>query len=132
MTGIRLCNSEIRSFAGQVMIVHVSITSPVAVRAGRIPNAGRRATRTSEVWSYSAGERGRNRVRAYQRVARGTQAGNILLQFSDLAADGTRRKRRVSIGRCSRDVAKAKADALAGTRCGARSQRSSNTYHWSI
>jgi integrase len=52
-------------------------------------------------------------VRAYQREPRGNRAGDILLLFVELAADGTQQRRRISLGQCSRDAAKAKADALA-------------------
>jgi integrase len=72
-----------------------------------------RVQKCTEVWAYSAGERGRNRVRAYQREPRGNRAGDILLLFVELAADGTQQRRRISLGQCSRDAAKAKADALA-------------------
>ena len=68
----------------------------------------------SEVWSYSTGERGRNRVRAYERAPRGNAGrGLVFLQFVGLVADGTQHRKRVSPGVCSREEAKAKADALA-------------------
>jgi integrase len=62
-----------------------------------------------EIWSYSAGEHGTNRVRAYERALR----GDILLLYRERNAAGTLRRRRISLGRCTRDEAKAKADELA-------------------
>ncbi len=71
--------------------------------------------RISEVWSYCCGEKGRNRVRVCQRAPRGkAQAGTVFLQFIELEADGRLHRKRVSLGRCSHEAAKAKADALAG------------------
>ncbi len=55
-------------------------------------------------WSYSTGERGRNRVRAYQHP----DTGLIFLEFSD---EG--RRRRVALGHRVQDAAKTKADELA-------------------
>ena len=43
-------------------------------------------------WSYSAGERGRNRVRAYE-----DSSGAILLEFYErLPGDGEARRKRIS------------------------------------
>ncbi len=55
-------------------------------------------------WSYSAGERGRNRVRAYAHP----DTGLYYLEFSDNG-----RKRRMALGHRLPDAAKAKADELA-------------------
>lgn len=55
-------------------------------------------------WSYSTGERGRNRVRAYEHP----DTGLIYLEFSDSG-----RRRRVALGHRMPDAAKAKADELA-------------------
>lgn len=73
-----------------------------------------RAKMISEVWSYSAGERGRNRVRVYERRPRGRASrGLVFLQFVEVGADGTPHRKRMSLGACSREVAKQKADAVA-------------------
>ena len=56
-------------------------------------------------WSYKAGERGRNRVRAYED----NKSGMILLEFRE---DG--KKRRVSTGHRDREQAKSQADEAAG------------------
>ena len=55
-------------------------------------------------WSYSTGERGRNRVRAYEHP----KTGRIFLEFSDGG-----RRRRVALGHRIQDAAKTKADELA-------------------
>src|SRR3954469_15743324 len=65
-------------------------------------------------WSYSAGERGRNRVRAYEDAARGT----IFLEFYETVAGtvpGMVPPKRVRLATRSRDreAAKRKADELA-------------------
>jgi len=60
-------------------------------------------------WSYSAGERGRNRTRVYERPDR----GDILLEWYELDAAGEPRRSRMSLGRCTRDDAKARADQVA-------------------
>lgn len=62
------------------------------------------STARTRRWSYSTGERGRNRVRAYEHP----QTGLIFLEFSD---EG--RRRRVALGHRIRDAAKTKADELA-------------------
>jgi hypothetical protein len=60
-------------------------------------------TRTRR-WSYSAGERGRNRVRSFEHPA----TGLIYLEFSDRTA-----RRRVALGHRNRNAAKGKAEELA-------------------
>lgn len=55
-------------------------------------------------WSYSTGDRGRNRVRAFTHH----DTGLIFLEFSDGG-----RRRRVALGHRMQDAAKAKADELA-------------------
>ncbi|MDQ6771213.1 MAG: hypothetical protein M3Z54_14650, partial [Gemmatimonadota bacterium] len=61
-------------------------------------------------WSYSAGERGRNRVRAYEDVARGT----IFLEFYETVLGTEKVQRaRVSTGGNDRAAAKRKANQLA-------------------
>lgn len=66
--------------------------------------------RANKSWSYSAGERGRNRVRAYEDAARGT----IFFEFYE-AVPGTTtvRRTRVSAGPLDRTAAKGKADEMA-------------------
>ncbi len=55
-------------------------------------------------WSYSTGERGRNRVRAYEHPV----TGRIFLEFTD---NGQRK--RVALGHRDREAAKGKAEELA-------------------
>ena len=55
-------------------------------------------------WSYKAGERGRNRVRAYED----SKSGRIMLEFYE---DGKRRA--VSTGHSDREQAKREADEAA-------------------
>jgi integrase len=60
-------------------------------------------------WSYSAGERGRNRVRAFEHCS-----GVLMLEFSDQG-----RRKRISLGHRDRNRAKEQADLAAaglGTR----------------
>src|SRR5688500_1942802 len=61
-------------------------------------------------WSYSAGERGRNRVRAYEDAAR----GKIFYEFYE-QVPGTNmvRRARVSAGLTDRAAAKTEADRMA-------------------
>ena len=68
------------------------------------------ANANNKGWSYSAGERGRNRVRAYEDVARGT----IFLEFYETVL-GTEevQRTRVSTGGNDRAAAKRKANQLA-------------------
>lgn len=67
-------------------------------------------TDRKKFWSYSAGERGRNRVRAYEDTS-----GKLLLEFyveSDRIS-GRRKRKRVSLPHRDRAQAKAQADELA-------------------
>jgi integrase len=68
------------------------------------------ANAKKKAWSYIAGERGRNRVRAYEDAARRT----IFLEFYESVpgASGMRRTR-ISAGEIDREAAKRKADQLA-------------------
>ena len=61
-------------------------------------------THAKRRWSYSTGERGRNRVRAYEHQT----TGLLFLEFSDR---GTRT--RIALGHRDREVAKTKAEELA-------------------
>lgn len=64
----------------------------------------------ADSWSYSAGERGRNRVRAFER-ARG---GNLFVEWhEENPQSGERKRRRRSLGHRDREEAKATADRLA-------------------
>ncbi|MGH7647254.1 MAG: tyrosine-type recombinase/integrase [Gemmatimonadaceae bacterium] len=61
-------------------------------------------------WSYSAGERGINRVRAFERAT----TGRIFLEFYEAIQRGVKPKvRRVGMGRCDRERAKHAAEELA-------------------
>ncbi len=61
-------------------------------------------------WSFSAGERGRNRVRVYFDPSRGV----IFAEYYErLAADGPARRARISLGHADRERAKTKAEELA-------------------
>ena len=60
-------------------------------------------------WRYSAGERGRNRVRVFERPRR----GDILLQYAERDATGRLWQRSRSLGQCTRAAAKTKADEVA-------------------
>lgn len=65
--------------------------------------------RKRKAWSYSAGERGRNRVRAYEDVS-----GAILLEFYELRpGDLEAKRKRISTKTRDRKVAKQRADELA-------------------
>ena len=61
-------------------------------------------THARRQWSYVAGEKGRNRVRAFSHPKTGT----LFLEFRE---DG--QKRRMALGNRDREAAKAKADELA-------------------
>src|SRR5688500_8959765 len=61
------------------------------------------------VWSFVTGEKGRNRVRAFEDVSRGA----IFLEFYDRAPTGERVKQRVSVKHIDREKAKAQAEELA-------------------
>lgn len=64
---------------------------------------------TTKRWSYKAGEKGRNRVRAYERPD-----GRIFLEFYELEpASGEQRRKRVACRHRDRDRAKVQADKLA-------------------
>ncbi len=68
------------------------------------------ANARKKAWSYSAGERGRNRVRAYEDDAR----GKIFLEFYENVPGTTSvRRARISAGVTDREAAKRKADQLA-------------------
>ncbi len=60
-------------------------------------------TKKKKRWSYSTGERGRNRVRAFQHAS-----GILMLEFSDLGS-----RTRISLGHRDRERAKRKADEAA-------------------
>lgn len=62
--------------------------------------------KSNRAWSYVAGERGRNRVRVFER----RRDHLIFLEWREAG-----RKRYESLGRCDRDEAKQKADALAAS-----------------
>ena len=69
-------------------------------------------TDRKKFWSYSAGERGRNRVRAYEDTS-----GKLLLEFyveSDRIS-GRRKRKRASLPHRDRDQAQAQADELAAS-----------------
>ncbi len=67
-------------------------------------------TNAKKVWSWSTGERGTNRVRAYEDVARSV----IFLEFYERpAVGGSLRRVRVSLKHADREHAKGKAEELA-------------------
>ncbi|MBW3569719.1 MAG: site-specific integrase [Gemmatimonadetes bacterium] len=67
------------------------------------------ANATKKPWSYSTGEWGVNRVRAFERQGKG-----IFLEFRERNPDGTAgRKARVALGHSDRKAAKAKAEEVA-------------------
>ncbi len=61
-------------------------------------------TNAKKKWSYSTGERGRNRVRAFEHP----NTGRIFLEFTD-----TGKRRRIALGHRDRKRAKAKAEEVA-------------------
>ena len=64
---------------------------------------------TAKCWSYCTGERGRNRVRAYEE-----RSGSVLLvEFYERGADGIARRKRSSLGHRDRQRAKMQADEVA-------------------
>src|SRR5689334_4292602 len=68
------------------------------------------ANAKKKCWSYIAGERGRNRVRAYEDGARGA----IFFEFYESVPGSTQlRRARISAGGIDREAAKSKADQLA-------------------
>lgn len=65
---------------------------------------------TDAKWSYKTGEKGRNRVRAYEK----TGSGIIYLEFYERDPEtGERKRKRVSTGHRDREKAKQQADKLA-------------------
>jgi len=66
-------------------------------------------TKRKQAWSYSAGHYGRNRVRVFERAER----GDVMLQYVERDESGAQRPKRVSLGQCTREVARAKADEVA-------------------
>lgn len=60
-------------------------------------------------WSWATGEKGKNRVRAYERGSRGT----FLDTFVRDPITGTATRKRISLGRVDRETAKRKAEELA-------------------
>ena len=65
---------------------------------------------TDAEWSYKAGEKGRNRVRAYEKGV----SGVIYLEFYELDAEtGEEHRKRVSTGHRDREKAKQQTDRLA-------------------
>ena len=61
-------------------------------------------------WSYSAGERGRNRVRVFED----NKTRSILVEFHEPSpVTGELKRKRVSLGHSDRDQAKRQADELA-------------------
>jgi len=64
----------------------------------------------SKPWSYSTGERGRNRVRAFAHAT----TGRVFLEYYEQVGRGLKPKIcRVGLGVCDRDRAKAAAEELA-------------------
>jgi len=66
--------------------------------------------RRKKFWSYVAGERGRNWVRAFEK-----EKGGVLFieWYEEDGTDGKRRRRRASLGHRDREKAKGEADELA-------------------
>lgn len=65
---------------------------------------------SAERWSYCTGERGRNRVRVFER----SKGRNLAIEWWETDPDtGQRKRRRQSLGHRDRDAAKVKADRLA-------------------
>lgn len=68
------------------------------------------ATQKKKFWSYSAGERGRNRVRVYEDP----KTRSLLLEFSEPEpATGQARRKRVAVGHRDKQLAKSQCDQLA-------------------
>lgn len=66
---------------------------------------------SADRWSYVAGEKGRNRVRAFEK----SNSSNLYLEFSERDPEtGEWRKRRISAQTSDKAEAKQKADQLAG------------------
>ena len=64
---------------------------------------------TAKRWCYSTGERGRNRVRAYEE----RPGGVILVEFYERDPGGEVKRKRVSLGHSDRTKAKQRADDIA-------------------
>ena len=64
---------------------------------------------TAKRWSYCAGERGRNRVRAYEE----RPGGVILVEFYERDPEGQAKRKRISLGHSDRTKAKERADDIA-------------------
>ena len=62
-------------------------------------------------WSWATGEKGKNRVRVYDRGARGI----FLDVFVRDLVTGTATRKRISLGHADRESAKRKAEELAAT-----------------
>ena len=79
---------------------------------------------TKDGWSYRSGEKGTNRVRAYEK------GGQSFLEFYEREPNGEPVRKRVSLGKCDRSHAKLKADELAAAlRRGEAPQASELTLH---
>ena len=79
---------------------------------------------TKEGWSYRSGEKGTNRVRAYEK------GGQSFLEFYERQPNADPVRKRVSLGKCDRSHAKLKADELAAAlRRGEAPQASELTLH---
>lgn len=61
-------------------------------------------------WSWSTGERGKNRVRVFEHW----KSGLLFLQFSETVRGGSPRVRCVGLGHADRERAKAQAEQIAG------------------
>lgn len=79
---------------------------------------------TKEGWSYRSGEKGTNRVRAYEK------GGQAFLEFYERQPNAEPVRKRVSLGKSDRQHAKLKADELAAAlRRGETPQASALTLH---
>jgi integrase len=79
---------------------------------------------TKEGWSYRSGEKGTNRVRAYEK------GGQSFLEFYERQPNAEPVRKRVSLGKSDRSQAKLKADELAAAlRRGEAPQASELTLH---
>lgn len=61
-------------------------------------------------WSYKAGEKGRNRVRVYEDATRGVIFAEVIERHP---TTGARSKKRIALGHCDRERAKADAEKMA-------------------
>lgn len=75
-----------------------------------MPRNARRPSAKDRAWSYSTGERRTNRVRAYDRGAKG-----LYVEWFEAGERSTdaRRRVRLALGHTDRELAKAKADEIA-------------------